>query len=35
VRWIPRDQLKDLEIHHTTRLRLEHFLRHPRTPHLG
>jgi ADP-ribose pyrophosphatase YjhB (NUDIX family) len=35
VRWIPPARLKDLEIHSTTRLRLEHFLRHPGTPHLG
>ena len=35
VRWIPPGDLKDLEIHHTTRLRLEHFLQHPETPHLG
>jgi ADP-ribose pyrophosphatase YjhB (NUDIX family) len=35
VRWIAQEQLKDLEIHHTTWLRLEHFLRHPETPHLG
>jgi ADP-ribose pyrophosphatase YjhB (NUDIX family) len=35
VRWIPPGQLGDIEIHHTTRLRLEHFLQHPGTPHLG
>jgi ADP-ribose pyrophosphatase YjhB (NUDIX family) len=35
VRWVAPEQLGDLEIHHTTRLRLEHFLRHPGTPHLG
>lgn len=35
VRWIPPEDLKDLEIHHTTRLRLKHFLQHPATPHLG
>jgi 8-oxo-dGTP pyrophosphatase MutT (NUDIX family) len=35
VRWIAPEQLKDLEIHRTTRLRLEHFLAHPDTPHLG
>jgi 8-oxo-dGTP pyrophosphatase MutT (NUDIX family) len=35
VRWIPRADLKELEIHHTTRLRLDHFLRHPDAPHLG
>ena len=29
------EQLGDLDIHHTTRLRLEHFLQHPGTPHLG
>ena len=26
---------KELEIHHTTRLRVEHFLQHPATPYLG
>ena len=35
VRWIPPRQLRDLEIHHSTRRRLEHFLQHPDTPHLG
>ena len=35
VRWIPREELEQLEIHRTTRLRLEHFLQHPETPHLG
>lgn len=35
VRWISADQLDELEIHHTTRLRLEHFLRHPGKPHLA
>jgi 8-oxo-dGTP pyrophosphatase MutT (NUDIX family) len=35
VRWVAPEQLGDLEIHHTTRLRLEHFLQHPGTPHLG
>jgi len=35
VRWIPRDELGGLEIHDTTRLRLEHFLKHPGTPYLG
>ena len=35
VRWIPPEQLGDIEIHQTTRLRLEHFLQHPGTPHLG
>lgn len=35
VRWIPPDELEQLEIHQTTRLRLEQFLRHPGTPHLG
>ena len=35
VRWIPPEQLEDLEIHRTTRLRLEHFLQHSGTPHLG
>lgn len=35
VRWIAPDALKDLEIHRTTRLRLDHFLTHPDTPHLG
>jgi len=35
VRWIPREELKDLEMHHTTRLRVEHFLQHPGKPHVG
>jgi ADP-ribose pyrophosphatase YjhB (NUDIX family) len=35
VRWIPPKQLEDLEIHRTTRLRLEQFLQHPGTPYLG
>ena len=35
VRWIPPEELEELEIHHTTRLRVEHFLQHPGTPHLG
>lgn len=35
VRWIPPDELERLEIHRTTRLRLEQFLQHPDTPHLG
>jgi 8-oxo-dGTP pyrophosphatase MutT (NUDIX family) len=35
VRWIPLEQLDDLEIHHTTRLRLSHFLEHRDTPYLG
>ncbi len=35
VRWIPPDELEQLEIHRTTRLRLEQFLQHPETPHLG
>jgi len=35
VRWIPRGELGGLEIHDTTRLRLEHFLKHPGTPYLG
>jgi ADP-ribose pyrophosphatase YjhB (NUDIX family) len=35
VRWIPPDELEQLEIHRTTRQRLEQFLQHPGTPHLG
>lgn len=35
VRWVAPEQLSDLEIHDTTRLRLEHFLRYPEAPHLG
>ena len=35
VRWISPEQLSDLEIHHTTRLRLDHFLAHPDRPYLG
>ena len=35
VRWIAPDQLKDLEIHHTTRLRLDHFLENRDAPYLG
>jgi ADP-ribose pyrophosphatase YjhB (NUDIX family) len=35
VRWIPRDELEQLEIHRTTRQRLKQFLQHPGTPHLG
>jgi ADP-ribose pyrophosphatase YjhB (NUDIX family) len=35
VRWISPGQLGDLEIHHTTRLRLEHFLQRPEKPYLG
>jgi ADP-ribose pyrophosphatase YjhB (NUDIX family) len=35
VRWIPTDELERLEIHRTTRQRLEHFLQHAGTPHLG
>ena len=35
VRWIPPEQLKELEMHHTTRRRLEHFLAHPGVPYLG
>ena len=35
VRWIHPEQLGDLEIHRTTRLRLDHFLQRPGTPHLG
>ena len=35
VRWVAPEQLADLEIHHTTRLRLEHFLQHAKTPYLG
>jgi len=35
VRWIAPEQLTELEMHHTTRLRLEHFLAQPDLPHLG
>ena len=35
VRWVAPEQLKDLEIHRTTRLRLEHFLARPDAPYLG
>jgi ADP-ribose pyrophosphatase YjhB (NUDIX family) len=35
VRWIPPEHLGDFDIHRTTRLRLEQFLQHPGTPHLG
>jgi ADP-ribose pyrophosphatase YjhB (NUDIX family) len=35
VRWIPPEELKGLEIHQTTRLRLEYFLKHPGRPYLG
>ncbi len=35
VRWIPPEQIAELEMHHTTRLRLDHFAQHPGTPYLG
>jgi 8-oxo-dGTP pyrophosphatase MutT (NUDIX family) len=35
VRWVAPEQLGDLEIHQTTRLRLGHFLQHQETPYLG
>lgn len=35
VRWIAIGELPELEMHHTTRLRVEHFLTHPEGPHLG
>src|SRR4051812_35572789 len=35
VRWIPPDEIDDLSIHHTTRLRLQHFLEERSTPYIG
>jgi ADP-ribose pyrophosphatase YjhB (NUDIX family) len=35
VRWVAPQEIGDLEIHRTTRVRLEHFLQHPKAPHLG
>jgi ADP-ribose pyrophosphatase YjhB (NUDIX family) len=35
VRWVAPQEIGDLEIHRTTRVRLEHFLQHPEAPHLG
>jgi ADP-ribose pyrophosphatase YjhB (NUDIX family) len=35
VRWVAPEQLDNLEIHRTTRLRLEQFLQRPGTPYLG
>jgi 8-oxo-dGTP pyrophosphatase MutT (NUDIX family) len=35
VRWIPPGELKDLPIHRTTRLRLDHFLETRSAPYVG
>jgi 8-oxo-dGTP pyrophosphatase MutT (NUDIX family) len=35
VAWITPDALTNLDVHHTTRLRLEHFLEHRPAPHIG
>lgn len=35
VRWMPIDELDDLPMHHTQRLRLRHYLEDPGQPHLG
>jgi 8-oxo-dGTP pyrophosphatase MutT (NUDIX family) len=35
VRWVPRDELAGLAMHHTQWLRIEHYLEGRDTPHLG
>ena len=35
LRWIAPSALDDLPIHHTTKLRLQHFLEHRRTPYVA
>src|SRR5690606_526868 len=35
VRWVPADELDDLPIHHTQRLRVRHYREHRKTPYLG
>jgi len=35
VRWVPPAELDQLSIHHTTRLRLQHFLENRATPYIG
>jgi 8-oxo-dGTP pyrophosphatase MutT (NUDIX family) len=35
LRFVPLDELSDLPMHHTQRLRLEHYLQHHERPYLG
>jgi 8-oxo-dGTP pyrophosphatase MutT (NUDIX family) len=35
IRWVPPTELDQLSIHHTTRLRLQHFLENRATPYIG
>jgi len=35
VRWVPADELDDLPMHHTQRLRVRHYREHRETPYLG
>jgi hypothetical protein len=35
LRFVPRDELDALAMHHTQRLRISHYLEHRTQPHLG
>ncbi|MFD1545807.1 NUDIX domain-containing protein [Nonomuraea guangzhouensis] len=35
VRWVSPDEIEDLPMHDTQRLRIEHFLQGKTTPHIG
>lgn len=35
VRWVPRKELKDLDMHHTQRLRLRHYAEGRQVPYIG